>query len=634
MSKNYNKKNNIDSFRYLRHFFKSGIISLGIEHFLAMFPATILVPIMVNNKFNITIIDITLVLMTSGIGTLLFLIFTKGKIPAYLGSSFAYIGLTIYLIEGFMKNGISPSKAYIYVGWAYIFAGIFLIILSFICRYRYIVEIFNFLLPPPIVGPAISLIGLDLASTAIADSGFTSSANSLSVHAPIVSIVTLLVIILFSVTRHKFLKNAAIIVGMIAGCLVFVFLNGIPTNINFGEIVKIPNITVPIFSVPPNLFSLFISIIPASLIIFIENLGRLTIIGRMTQNYRENDPIFNKTVIASFKSSLFAHGVATTIAAFLGSVPNTIYTENVAVMGIHSTNKIPIITKKEKKFIKQLYNPFSYIPYVVASIIAISTSFIGVLQILLLNIPKPVIGGIELFLFGIISAPGIQLLVEERINYKKISNQLLTASVLISGISGLSIDLGIVKFEGMSLGFTVGLILNLVFKLLKYIGGLNDSIIFYELFELCINNLEGSWIINSVMQTTNYDSNDKNISIDCLLNDVSTSDINSILKGNINRNDLKNMHSLSIDYIKAIVSNSCEINIGNSKYVGEDIIKLKKTANRQSIEIKNLPETIVTQMLNDFSDSCDWDKLKKSLILEIDGQIPERVIIKVLKCIC
>ncbi len=609
------------------HIFKSGVMLLGVEHFLAMFPSTILVPLMVNNRFETTIIDIALVLLSSGLGTILFMFVSKFQIPAYLGSSFAYIGLTMYLISGFENQNVNPSMAYVYVGWAYIFAGVFLFILSIICRYKYITRILTFLFPAPIIGPAISLIGLELASTAISDSGF--NAEKFNVREPIISTITLLVIVMFSVTKHKFLKNSAIIVGMIIGCIVASMLNIFSIeSISMKDLLKFPNISFPLRTAPPNILGLFVAVIPATLVIFMENISRLTIIERMTHNYGENEPIFNNTVICSFKTSLLSHSLATITSALLGSVPNTIYAENIAVMSIHSNSINNNKILKDDSFIEKLYNPFSCIPYFIAAVLAILVSHVGVLQTLLLSVPRPVIGGIELFLFGIISAPGIQLLVEQRINYKKISNQLLTASVLISGISGLSVNLGFVELKGMSLGFTLGVILNLIFQVIKQLGILNDNISFEEIFHLCVKNLSDNWKIESIKFSHPLTSVSDKLVENTALKNLNTSQIAMILDGNT-KQDIKTKQgqALTSDYIKTIVTIACTITMRNS----DKLVELVKSANNQTIIISGLHEKTINQMINDYRDYCDYSDVNKCMTITINGSIPDRRIISILK---
>ncbi len=483
-------------------FFKSGIISLAFEHFLAMIPATILVPVLVNNTHGDMIIDMSLVLFTSGLGTIAFSVLSKGKLPAYLSSSFAYIGLTVHLINELSGDGTSHQMAFTYVGWAYILSGAMLFLLSRLYLKKGIERFMSFIMPATVIGPAISLIGLELADTAVVDSGFDIEDGLVDGNAAIVAMCTLAIIILFSLFKHKFLKNAAIIVGMLVGCAVSFAINGFPSE-QFNDVAWLtyPKISLPTF-LPDfkTLAGLFVAVLPATFIVFTENIGRVTVISRMKRDEAEpenslsqaetdvtqeviddgtnDNDIFTENSVNEMRDSVRGHGISTLIAAVLGSVPNTIYAENIAVMSIHRHDN-----KRDEpdSFIKKLTSPFSVAPYIIAAALAMIFAFSGYLQAFLLGIPKAVIGGMELFLFGLISAPGIQLLVEQRVDYKKISNQIITASVLISGISGLSINFGFVEIKGMGLGFVVGVAINLVVQGIKWLGRLSDTMTFDEM---------------------------------------------------------------------------------------------------------------------------------------------------------
>lgn len=475
--------------RFLRRarwlFGNSGIISLGLEHFLAMVPATILVPIMVNNTVGATVVDLSLVLFTSGIGTIIFALASRGRIPAYLGSSFAYIGLTIYLIESQMGTGVAPQMAYSYVGWSYVFSGILLVALSFLYRWKNADRLLSFLLPASVAGPAISLIGFELADTAILDAGFNVATGTLDGTSAVVAISTLCAIIFCSLLKNKRMKNGAILIGMLVGFCVYFGVNGLPDlNLSAKNIFAItpPKFDFPLRYFPQNWLHLLISVIPATLIIFAENLGRVTVIDRMVRKDVTEEGMYNEHTIKQLHKGLLSHGISAIAVTLMGSVPNTVYAENIAIMGIHSDEA----KEDPDKVISDFTRPCSVYPYFAAAFIAILFSFVGILQEFIISIPKPIIGGMELFLFGIISAPGIQLLVEQRVNYKKISNQVITAAVLISGVSGLAVNLGVVELKGMSLGFVVGIMLNLFVQLLKWLGTTGDTVDFDELVEECL----------------------------------------------------------------------------------------------------------------------------------------------------
>ena len=473
-------------FRRARWLFgNSGIISLGLEHFLEMVPATILVPIMENNAVGETVVDLSLVLLTSGIGTIVFALASRGRIPAYLGSGFAYIGLTIYLIESQMGAGVAPQMAYSYVGWSYVFSGILLVALSFLYKSKNADRLLSFLLPASVAGPAISLIGLELADTAILDAGFDVATGTLNGASAAVAISTLLTIIFCSLLKNKRMKNGAILIGVVVGFCVYFGVNGLPDlNLSAKNIfaISVPHFDFPLRYFPKNWHHLLISVIPATLIIFAENLGRVTVIDRMVRGSAADEGMYNEHTIKQLHKGLLSHGISTIAVTLMGSVPNTVYAENIAIMGIHSAEA----KEDPDKVISDFTKPCSIYPYLAAAFFAILFSFVGILQELIVSIPKPIIGGMELFLFGIISAPGIQLLVEQRVNYKKISNQVITAAVLISGVSGLAVNLGVVELKGMSLGFVVGIVLNLFVQLLKWLGSTGDTIDFDELVEECL----------------------------------------------------------------------------------------------------------------------------------------------------
>lgn len=596
-------------------FSKSGVMTLAFEHFLAMIPATILVPILVNNTIGMNIIDMSLVLFTSGLGTIMFSLFSvytdkdndknivmdnegkpvKKRIPAYLGSSFAYIGLTLYLLDLQIGEGASPQMAYVYVGWSYIFSGLILIVLSFLYKIKWVSELLSKGLPPAVIGPAISLIGLELADSALVDSGIDIANGISDANSIIVAIITLSFIIFFSLIKTKVFKNTAIIIGMVVGWLAYWIINGMPVvDFNATSIFSCPNFRLPIMTFPPNIVRLFISVIPATFVVFTENIGRVMVINRMVTERDEDTELFDESTMAIMGKALLGHGVASFTATMLGSVPNTLYAENIAVMGIH---KNADVRPESDKFIRNITNPYSVIPFIIAALFAIVFSFITVLQNIIISIPKPVIGGMELFLFGIISAPGIQLLVEQRVNYKKVSNQIITAAVLITGISELSFNFRYFELKGMSLGLVVGILLNIIVIILKKVGWLCDPLCMDEVLADCIKAIPDS------------DCEKINVS-GCLMNkdeSVTASTMKKILnnyKGNIKVGE----NNVSAEQIRDGLPHVNEVEISSSFAV----VKIIKGANRISVDIstKSLDCEMVNICLNDYQDAIDIVTLK------------------------
>ncbi len=503
---------------------------------------------------------------------------------------------------------------YSYIGWAYVFSGVLLVLLSFLYKKTHIDRFLSFILPASVVGPAISLIGLELADTAVIDSGFDVSNGLVDANAALISIVTLFVIVLFSLLKHRILKNAAIIVGMIAGYLVYFFTNDFPTaDLSVSDLLAftLPRFDLPLLHFPKHWGSLLVAVIPATFIIFTENIGRVTVINRMVNHEESEVGIFNERSIRQLHSGLLSHGISTILVTLTGSVPNTIYAENIAVMGIHNTEA----KKDPDHVICNLTRPFSVYPYLVAAGIAILFSFAGILQSLLLGIPKAVIGGMELFLFGIISAPGIQLLVDQRVNYKKISNQIITAAVLISGVSGLSVGLGVVELKGMSLGFVVGILLNLLVQLLKWIGNTSDVIGFDELIEECLGALIGhkehigadGWGIRLR-------------SLERTICHINSSDLFLALKGSADRvlvDGIPESADWAIDTVKHAAA--AEFLDGERA-----LFTVRKTANSMIVDFPkdSLDGDTQTIFLNDYPDAIDEDG--SLLHVDLAGSIPMR----------
>jgi uracil permease len=621
--------------RKLSHLlWKSKVIPLGVEHFLAMFPATILVPITINSLTNSNVIDTPLVLFTSGIGTIVFLLCSRLQIPTYTGSSFAFIGLSAYMVAMLSSSdlpGMTPELAFSYVGWAYLFSGIVLIGLSLLYKAKKAKNIFNFLLPASVIGPAVSLIGLELADSAVQDAGFVatpiaagSSVALSTADTRIVALVTLLIIVLATIYKRKTLRNSAIVLGMVVGFALSLALSDPPVSLSIfkAAAISIPRFSLPLLRVPPasTMWPMMLAILPATLVVFTENISRVTVISRMTDNDNRG-AIFSDTNIDKFRKATLSHGLATFIATLLGSVPNTLYAENIAVMGTHSSDLADDNKFKDEKdrFVKSCHNSFSTIPYFVAAVLAIIASFSGHFQQFLLNVPTPVLGGMKLFLFGIISAPGIQLLVEQKVNYNKISNQLLTASVLISGISGVSIRFGdVFELKGMSLGLVVGVFVNLFVEGLDWFGKLNDTIELNEVFVLCASEIKRDAVLRDV-GGKQYNS--------------SAGDIADLLSGEIDVLEI-NANVISADTILSTVSDS---NGFTFELGGAPVLKSERTAFALYVKFAehSLPDDARTVFLHDYSNSSDnaVEQTEGYISVRVGANVPLRKVKEIIKLI-
>jgi hypothetical protein len=299
-------------------------------------------------------------------------------------------------------------------------------------------------------------------------------------------------------------------------------------------------------------------------------------------------------------------------ATLMGSVPNTIYAENIAIMGIQDAEA----KDDPDPMIKELTKPYSIYPYLAAAAFAILFSFVGILQRFILAIPKEIIGGMELFLFGIISAPGIQLLVEQRVNYKKVSNQIVTAAVLVAGVSGLSVNLAFVELKGMSLGFAVGILLNLLVQLLKWLGKISDTVEFDEMVEECLSAvlpddkeallLDGHTVIFKKGERT--------------FCSMDASELLMAFRGcenNVLIGDRKESAEWAIETVKHAT--------GVDFTAGERVIfSIRKTANSLTVELgeSSIDPSVIKEYLNDYDDAIDIDH--GILRIDVTKSIPLR----------
>jgi len=467
--------------RRMKHLYKSGCFAIGMDHFLVMFPSALLVAKLSSVSLSDPVISLSTILFTSGAGTLLFLLVTKGKIPFFPGPSFAHIGLTSYLIMTMTETGtLEDTRAFIQ--WGYTFSGILLLVIAFLYRSGKAKRAIHFLFPDVIMGPAISLIGLELASLAAADAGI-SEGNRTEIT---IALITLGTIILAALLKRRFLKNASILIGVLVGCCA-AWLMGIfdiGTAWQTQGVVSPPRLHLVFESVPDNLGGLFFLIIPPTVVAFMESIGRITVLEGM---FEREVPAEGKVSSVFFKA-LSGHAVSHLFSVMLGSAPNAIYAENLAIMNINSLNRSSKKMRQKDKdiVVRHSYDCYSIYPYILAALISMLVACLEPVQQFFSIMPKAVIGGMELFIFGLIAAPGIQILVEKKIDYKKISNQIITASVLLAGISGISVTFDTVELKGMSLGLTIGVIMNLVVKGLSACGILNERLSLDEVMSLCL----------------------------------------------------------------------------------------------------------------------------------------------------
>lgn len=406
-------------------------LPLSFQHLFAMFGSTVLVPILFH-------VNPATILLMNGIGTLIYLFICGGKVPAYLGSSFAFISPVFVVLS---TGGYSAALG------GFIAVGVIFSVISFIIRYAGIGWI-DVVFPPAAMGAIVAVIGLELVPTAAQMAGVIAPAGASAHWSPdpaavFVSMATLFITIIGSVAFRGFLKIIPILIGIICGYVLAAMMG----MVDMTQVEKAQWLAVPTFYTPVFNWSAIAIIAPAALVVIAEHMGHLIVTGNIVEKDLTRDPGLGR--------SLFGNGVSTIISGFLGSTPNTTYGENIGVLAISRVYSTWVIGG--------------------AAVIAILISFIGKFAALISSIPKPVMGGISLLLFGVIAASGIRMLVESKVDYSKPRNLMLTSVVLVIGISGAAITVGTFTLKGMALGTVIAILLSLLFKLFEVLHLVNEE---------------------------------------------------------------------------------------------------------------------------------------------------------------
>ncbi len=404
-------------------------IPLSLQHLFAMFGSTVLVPILFG-------INPSTVLLMNGFGTLFYIFITKGQIPAYLGSSFAFIAPVTYVLENNGPNGYS------YVLGGFLAVGIVLTLVALLVKLVGTIWI-NVLFPPAAMGAIVAVIGLELVPVAADMAGWISTDGSpVNMDIILVSSLTLGMTIIYWVTLRGFLKIIPILLGIITGYVIAYF---------FG-LVSLDNVSAASWITAPEFYTMkihwpsIIVILPAALVLIPEHIGHLFVTSNIVGKDLAKEP--------GLDLSLAGNGISTIISSFFGSTPNTTYGENIGVLAITRVYSTWVIGG--------------------AAVLAMLLSFNGKLTTLISSIPVPVMGGISLLLFGIIAASGIRMLVEAKVDYSNSQNLILTCTVLVVGISGLEVVIKEVVLSGMGLATVVAIVLSLFFKMLDLLKLSNE----------------------------------------------------------------------------------------------------------------------------------------------------------------
>lgn len=390
------------------------LIPLSIQHMFAMFGASVLVPFLFG-------INPAIVLFMNGVGTLLFILITKGKAPAYLGSSFAFLAPGLLIIE---KWGYPYAQGgFVVVG----LAGCVLALIIWKCGTKWI----DVVLPPAAMGPVVALIGLELAGTAastgqIAGDGVTTATV-------VTFCVTLGAAVLGSVLLRGFLSVIPILIAIVCGYITAV-LTGVVSGADIAAAFQQPLFLLPNFQAPKFDPEAILIMLPVLLVIANEHIGHQLVTSKIVGRDLLKDPGLHR--------SLFADNFSTALSGLIGSVPTTTYGENIGVMAITGVYSVRVIGG--------------------AAVLSLISSFIGPLTALIQTIPGPVIGGISFLLYGMIGTSGLRILVDNRVDYGRNRNMILTSVIFVTGLSGVTLQMGNVSLSGMTLAAIVGMLLSLL----------------------------------------------------------------------------------------------------------------------------------------------------------------------------
>ena len=408
-------------------------LALSLQHLFAMFGASVLVPILFG-------INPGVVLLMNGVGTLLFILITKGKAPAYLGSSFAFLG-PVLVILGTTGDYASALGGFVVVGLA---MALVAVIIKFVGT-----KWIDIVLPPAAMGPIVALIGLALAGTAAVNGGlpiFDPLTNTIlkqgDAHQTIVFVITLAVAIFGSVCFRKFFAVIPILIAIVVG-----YLSALAFGIvDLSGVKEASFFSLPTFQLPKFEMTAILTILPALLVVVTEHIGHQLVTSKIVGRDLLKDPGLHRSMISD--------GLSTALSGAVGAVPTTTYGENIGVMAMTKVYSVWVIGG--------------------AAVLSVVIAFIGPVSAIIQSIPWCVIGGVSFMLYGMIGASGIRLLVEAKVDYSKSRNLALTSVVFVTGLSGAFIPLGNFQLTGVILATIVGIVLGLIFWLLDKAKLTND----------------------------------------------------------------------------------------------------------------------------------------------------------------
>ncbi len=410
---------------------------LGLQHMFAMFGATILVPILVNSYFNGEGMSVQVTLFCAGLGTLLFHVCSKLKVPAFLGSSFAFLGgfATVAELDSGKFAGMSYGEKLPYACGGVVVAGLLYLVLALVIKLVGVEKIMRFL-PPVVTGPIIICIGLSLAPSAVSNA---------ATNWPL-ALIAFAVVVIFNIWGKGMFKIIPILMGVIISYVAAIIMQALGvTNadgsaiLNFAPISEAAWVGLPPFLIAKFDITAILVMAPIALATMMEHVGNISVISATTGRDFLEDPGLHRTLVGD--------GLATALAGMFGGPANTTYGENTGVLEL-----------------SKVFDPFVVR---LAAVYAIVISFVPKLANILGTMPSAIIGGISFILYGMISAVGVRSVVENKVDFTKSRNLIVAAVILVSGLgfpSGLTFNVGgtSITLTSLAIAAILGILMNAI----------------------------------------------------------------------------------------------------------------------------------------------------------------------------
>ena len=427
----------------------SRMLILGLQHMFAMFGATILVPILVNSYFHGEGLSVQTTLLCAGAGTLIFHLCTQFKVPAFLGSSFAFLGgfATVAELDVGKFSGMTYGEKLPYACGGIVVAGLLYFVLAGLIKAIGVRRVMHYL-PPVVTGPIIIGIGLGLAPSAIANC---------SVNWPL-ALIALATVVIFNIWGKGMFKIVPVLLGVVISYMAAISMQQTGfTNADGSAIINVEAIAsanligLPEFHIAKFDLTAILTMAPIAIAAMMEHVGDISAISATTGRNFIADPGLDRTLLGD--------GLATALAGFIGGPANTTYGENTGVLELSKVYDPAVIR--------------------LAAVYAVILSFIPKLSQVFGSMPTAIIGGISFILYGMIAAVGVRNIVENQVDFKKSRNLIIMAIILVIalGTNGVSFTLGttVITLTSLALASIVGILLNIVLPGNDYQFGIDQS---------------------------------------------------------------------------------------------------------------------------------------------------------------